>query len=51
MYVDGKFDFMEVIKILVVKIKEFLEIEEYLCEVFWVFDKDGSGNIILIELR
>lgn len=51
MYADGKLDFTEVIKILAVKTKEPPETEEYLREAFRAFDKDGSGNITLIELR
>lgn len=50
-YADGKLDFTEVIKILAVKTKEPPETEEYLREAFRAFDKDGSGNITLIELR
>ena len=38
-------------KILATKAKEPPETEEYLREAFRAFDKDGSGNITLIELR
>lgn len=48
---DGKMDFPEVMKILAIKTKEPPETEEYLREAFRAFDKDGSGNITLIELR
>lgn len=51
MYADGKMDFSEVMKILAIKTKEPPETEEYLREAFRAFDKDGSGNITLIELR
>ncbi|XP_048732600.1 calmodulin-A-like isoform X3 [Ostrea edulis] len=48
---DGKLNFSEVMKILAIKSKEPPETEEYLREAFRAFDKDGSGNITMIELR